>query len=172
VAGALTGRGGKGPDSDCGDGQLVGFMPDEVGTLRANGHDIGLDTPEHYPLVAPALTAAGHDASEDGTGRQALVYSTLSTNPRGGGGSNGVTQARDLVASSPSSDHPDGAGAPAGLPGRLDDPVRPVACPYDPRPDGPRERQMGNAVTVVVAEWIGRGVVAWEQRMSAEMVPA
>lgn len=28
-------------------------------------------------------------------------------------------------------------------------------CAYDPKPDGPRYAQMGNAVTVNVAEWIG-----------------
>jgi site-specific DNA-cytosine methylase len=30
-----------------------------------------------------------------------------------------------------------------------------VTCAYDPKPDGPRYAQMGNAVTVNVAEWIG-----------------
>jgi site-specific DNA-cytosine methylase len=39
-------------------------------------------------------------------------------------------------------------------------------CPFDPRPDGPRERQMGNAVTVPVAEWIGRRIVLYEQESS------
>jgi len=28
-------------------------------------------------------------------------------------------------------------------------------CAIDPKPDGPRYAQMGNAVTVQVAEWIG-----------------
>lgn len=30
-----------------------------------------------------------------------------------------------------------------------------TTSPVDPRPDGPRYAQMGNAVTVNVAEWIG-----------------
>ena len=30
-----------------------------------------------------------------------------------------------------------------------------TSCPHDPKPDGPRYAQMGNAVTVNVAEWIG-----------------
>ena len=30
-----------------------------------------------------------------------------------------------------------------------------TSCPYDPKPDSPRYAQMGNAVTVPVAEWIG-----------------
>ena len=29
------------------------------------------------------------------------------------------------------------------------------SCALDPKPDGPRYAQMGNAVTVQVAEWIG-----------------
>ena len=32
-----------------------------------------------------------------------------------------------------------------------------------PGPDGPRYAQMGNAVTVPVAEWIGRRIMSWEQ---------
>ncbi len=46
----------------------------------------------------------------------------------------------------------DGVRTSPGLPGRVDDPV---TCAYDPKPDGPRYAQMGNAVTVNVAEWIG-----------------
>jgi DNA-cytosine methyltransferase len=133
VVGALTRRDGKGPNSDCDNGQII----------------------------ASPLTAEGHDASEDGTGRQTFVASTLSTNPRGGGGSNGATQARDLI---PAQADPDRERAPSGLPGRLDDPLRPLTCPFDPTPDGPRERQMGNAVTVPVAEWIGRRIVDYEQK--------
>lgn len=47
---------------------------------------------------------------------------------------------------------PDGVRTTPGVPGRVDDPV---TCAYDPKPDGPRYAQMGNAVTVNVAEWIG-----------------
>jgi DNA (cytosine-5)-methyltransferase 1 len=130
IVGALTRRDGKGPNSDCDNGQII----------------------------SPPLLGEGHDASEDGTGRQALISSTLSTNPRGGGGSNGATQAKDLVATA----DPDREGAPSRLPGRLDDSTRPLACPFDPSPDGPREAQMGNAVTVSVAEWIGRRILDFE----------
>lgn len=45
-----------------------------------------------------------------------------------------------------------GASAYIGHNGRGQD--RPT-CAYDPKPDGPRYAQMGNAVTVSVAEWIG-----------------
>lgn len=108
IVGALTQRDGKGPNSDCDNGQIV----------------------------ANPLTAEGHDASEDGTGRQTFVAAQTD---------------------------PDRARAPSGLPGRLDDPVWPIASPFDPTPDSPRERQMGNAVTVGVAEWIGRRIVAHEE---------
>lgn len=33
-----------------------------------------------------------------------------------------------------------------------------------PKPDGPRYAQMGNAVTVPVAEWLGNRIMGWEQR--------
>ena len=45
----------------------------------------------------------------------------------------------------------DGMRTPPGIPGRVDYPV----SPFDPRPDGPRYAQMGNAVSVPVAQWIG-----------------
>lgn len=46
---------------------------------------------------------------------------------------------------------PDGMRAPTGVPGYMDDPGWP-----NPRPDGPRYAACGDAVTVPVAEWIGR----------------
>jgi DNA (cytosine-5)-methyltransferase 1 len=45
-----------------------------------------------------------------------------------------------------------GATAAIGHNGRGEDRA---TCAYDPKPDGPRYAQMGNAVTVNVAEWIG-----------------
>lgn len=129
--GALVAGGNRLDDHEAGGGH---FTPEEIGTLRTGSHDLGLDTPERFPLVANTLAADGHDASEDGTGRQTYVASS----------------------------DPDGARAASRLPGRLDDPLRAVTCPVEPRPDGPRERQMGNAVTVNVAEWIGRRIVSYE----------
>jgi DNA (cytosine-5)-methyltransferase 1 len=155
IVGALTRRDGKGPNSDCDNGQIL--IPEEVGTLRSGSHVIGLDTPERYPLVSPPLTAEGHDASEDGTGRQALVYPTLRTQSRNN--SNGGSHARELIEAV----DPDREGATPGLPGWLDDPAWPVTCPFDPIPDGPREAQMGNAVTVSVAYWIGRRILEHEE---------
>lgn len=135
--GDIAARDFKGPRWE--EGQLVdGFVPEEVGTLRRGSHDLGLDTPERY----------------------ALVSGTLRSNPRNN--SNPGTHADSLVASA----GPDREGATPGLPGWLDDPLRPLACPAEPRPDGPREAQMGNAVTVQVAEWIGRRLLAYDESLN------
>lgn len=137
IVGALTRRDGKGPNSDCDNGQIIGFLPEEVGTLRSSSSSssIGLDTPEQYPLVSGTLRSNGRNNS------------------------NGLTEARSLVAAA----DPDREGAASGLPGRLDGPLRPFACPFDPKPDAPREAQMGNAVTVSVAHWIGRRILDYER---------
>lgn len=37
------------------------------------------------------------------------------------------------------------------------------ACAFDPQPDGPRYAACGDAVTVNVAEWIGRRIVEYEE---------
>lgn len=155
VSAALTARYGKGTDSDATD-----------------------------TIVSHTLTANGFDASEDGTGRGTpLVADTLRSHPRPGSNSSGAIVPvgepagrgpRDTVClpadgrgreagsglpgdqgrpDGPSSD-PDGMRAPSGVPGRLDGDR--VSCPVDPTPDGHRYRMMGNAVTVPVAEWIGR----------------
>jgi len=47
--------------------------------------------------------------------------------------------------------HPNGVRTPPGAAGHVDDPDWP-----NPRPDGPRYSACGDAVTVNVAEWIGR----------------
>lgn len=47
--------------------------------------------------------------------------------------------------------HPNGVRTPPRAPGHVDDPDWP-----NPRPDGPRYSACGDAVTVNVAEWIGR----------------
>lgn len=53
--------------------------------------------------------------------------------------------------------HADGVRAASGFPRRVD----------DPQPDGPRYAAMGNAVTVPVAEWIGRRIVTYEEARHA-----
>lgn len=59
-------------------------------------------------------------------------------------------ECQNLVSPPPDTN---GVRTPSGIPGRVDDPV---TCAYDPKPDGPRYAQMGNAVTVNVAYWIGQ----------------
>ena len=129
-----------------------------VGALAAR--DFNGPRWEEGQLVSPTLRAEGHDASEDGTGRQPIVSGTLRSN--GHNNSNPGTHAASLVASA----GPNREGEAPGLPGRLDDPLRPLACPAEPRPDGPREAQMGNAVTVQVAEWIGRRLLAYDESLN------
>lgn len=139
VSPTLTAGGHDASEDGTGRQAIVGgFIPEEVGTLRSGSHSIGLDTPERY----------------------ALVSGTLRSNPRNN--SNPGTHADSLVASA----GPDREGATPGLPGWLDDPLRPLACPAEPRPDGPREAQMGNAVTVQVAEWIGRRLLAYDESLN------
>lgn len=180
IVGALTRRDGKGPNSGCDNGQIVNALG-SVHRGVPNAEEVA-----QSQIVAAPLTAGGHDSSEDGTGRQTfvpvevgtlrrsssaigldcperypLVSGTLRSNPRNN--SNGGTEAAALVEAA----DPHGEGAPPGLPGRLDDPVRPLACPAEPRPDGPREAQMGNAVTVPVAYWIGQRILEHERRQLA-----
>lgn len=158
IVGTLDRADGGADDNDALAGHIVGdrWQPEQVGTLRSGFHDLGLDTPEEYPLVAPALTAEGHDASEDGTGRQCIVSGTLRSNGRNN--SNPGTHAASLVAATDA----DREGEAPGLPGRLDPSLWPAACPVEARPDSPREAQTGNAVTVQVAEWIGRRMMTYE----------
>lgn len=47
----------------------------------------------------------------------------------------------------------------AALAGLLEEQGFLAAVPYDPQPDGPRYAAMGDAVTVNVAEWIGRRLI-------------
>jgi DNA (cytosine-5)-methyltransferase 1 len=101
-------------------------------------------------LVSHSLTSRGYDASEDGTGRGTpLVSQAVTSKWRKGSGGPAGDECQNLV--SPPTD-PDRVRTAPGIPGRVDDPV---TCAYDPKPDGPRYAQMGNAVTVNVAEWLG-----------------
>ncbi len=96
--------------------------------------------------AGPGVSAPGRRQEDDDN----IVVSTL----QGGAGRRGHRVDAEgaagghLVAHGAAPD-PDGVRAPARVPGRLD----------DPRPDGPRYSAMGNAVTVNVAEWIGRRLV-------------
>ena len=93
-----------------------------------------------------AARAAGHD-QRDGTVR--CIAGTL------GGGNYGAGRRSEgdpnLVCETLDAN---GVRAAARVSGRLD------PDKVDPRPDAQRYFMMGNAVTVNVAEWIGRRIVA------------
>lgn len=161
VVGALLGGGKRGHRlgaDEVGAGHLVGAL---------DARDFKGPRWEEGQLVAPTLSAEGHDASEDGTGRQCIVGGfvpdEVGTLRRESHAIGLDTPERYALVASPD---PHREGAPAGLPGRLDDPLRPLSCPAEPRPDGPREAQMGNAVTVQVAEWIGRRLLAYDESLN------
>lgn len=123
-----------------------------MGTLRASSPRATV-----VPVTgerAHALTAEGHDASEDGTGRGNPIIAF------------GHMQGIDIQPSNdvtPTLRKGGGGAAVSGATGvrRL----TPVECERlqgfpdgwtDGQADSNRYRQMGNAVTVPVAEWIGR----------------
>lgn len=140
--------------------------------LTSGGHSDGVSYPgrrkeDDVNLVAHTLRAEGFDASEDGTGRGTpLVAGTVRSHMRPGSNDVGGIVAPALVrryAKDTDSDatdalllgapsHPDGVRETPGLPGRV----------VDPQPDGPRYSACGDAVTVPVAEWIGRRILAAE----------
>ncbi len=110
------------------------FIPQIANTLLKN--DSGVDEPSttNY-IVAHALTAEGHDASEDGTGRGTpLVAAPL-----------GVSTSASVRRLTPTEcerlqGFPDGWTDLGGT------------------PDSRRYAALGDAVTVPVAEWIGRRI--------------
>jgi DNA (cytosine-5)-methyltransferase 1 len=104
-------------------------------------------------LIAHTLRAEGFDASEDGAGRGTPIISTSvgTLTKRYGKGVNRTADDALVCASADS----DGMRTTPSVPRRTHD-------LEDPPPDGPRYAAMGNAVTVSVAEWIGRRIVTWE----------
>jgi len=123
-------------------GQLV------VNALDRKGGGADDNDAQAGHLVAHTLRSEGFDASEDGTGRGTpLVARTVRSHQRPGSNS------FDLIGSPTDAD---GVRAPSGLSGRLD------RCAVDPRPDGRRYAACGDAVTVNVAYWIGRRLMANE----------
>jgi len=89
-------------------------------------------------------TARTSRPSPDGT-----ISPAVTSKWRKGSGGPAGDECQNLVSPPPD---PDRMRTAPGIPGRVDDSV---TCAYDPKPDGPRYAQMGNAVTVNVAEWIG-----------------
>lgn len=135
-------------------------------TVTANGQRYDGDTGN----FVHTLRAEGFDASEDGTGRGTPIVpigepasraARDRLRPPADGRRRqtgpGLPGSQDRLHGA--SADPDGVRAPAGLPGRVEHPGGTIV---DLPPDGPRYAAMGNAVTVPVAEWIGRRIVTWE----------
>ena len=113
------------------DGDTETFV---VPTLRTNQRNNSNGGTEAQMLVAHALTAEGHDASEDGTGRGVpLVASALS----------GVRRLTPVEAE-----------RLQGLPDDF------TAVDGDATPDSPRYAALGDAMTATVTEWLGRRILA------------
>lgn len=175
LASGVIARYGKGTDSDATD-TLVGALRH----MGGGGPDDNEAQAGH--LLVHALTAEGHDASEDGTGRGTPLVWPLqevggrqSKNQHGIG--IGITSEQLMYTLQAGQQH--GIGTPSVI-RRL----TPLECErlqafpdgwtclcqpltayaVDPDtaalacrcPDSPRYRALGNAVTVNVAEWIGR----------------
>lgn len=100
------------------------------------------------PLVCGTLSAEGFDGGEDGS-RGRLVAGTLASNGFCGSPFSGGSEPGGYI---PAPFDPDGMREGSRLPGRMDGTRRPT-------PDSPRYRALGNAVSVPVAEWIGRRIM-------------
>ena len=146
-----------------------------------------------------ALTAEGHDASEDGTGRGCPIVAATPTagTSRRGISTPGRRQEDDvnLVAFDPkaggnstsSGAFEDGTGITPTLAGQRPHAIStrtivrrltPLECERlqgapdgwtDGQADSPRYRQLGNAVAVPVFEWVARRLVAIDARITSEV---
>ena len=139
-------------------------------TTTFNGYTGGADDNDAQGghLVAVALRAEGHDASEDGTGRQNLIPVAYAFTERTRANGRTFEAQEDLAyaLTNPGSGGRTGNRQIGGAFGvrRL----TPVECERlqgfpdnwtAGQSDSARYRQMGNAVAVPVAEWIGRRVM-------------
>lgn len=128
---SLSGLGSGGPDDNDGQGgRLIGSLVKRYGK--------GADSDATDALVTHSLTSEGHDAGEDGTGRGTPPDCVDST---GAGGVFHVNHVRRLTPNECErlQAFPDGW---TGL-----------------GPDSRRYAALGDAVTVNVAEWIGRRII-------------
>ena len=102
------------------------------------GHRIDAESAAGNHLIAHTLTSEGFDASEDGTGRAPTINSEQT----------GVRRLTPTECERLQS-FPDGWTL---LPEQMDGSA-------NPKPDSHRYAQMGNAVTVSVARWIGERIM-------------
>jgi DNA (cytosine-5)-methyltransferase 1 len=114
-----------------------------------------------------ALTAGGHDASEDGTGRGCPV---IAFQPQAAGDS-----AMSIDTTAPCLSVNQLAGVHTETVVRR---LTPLECERlqgapdgwtDGQADSPRYRQLGNAVAVPVFEWVARRLVAIDARITSEV---
>lgn len=158
VANAITNRIGKGINLNVSD-------PLVASTLNSGGNNGGFRTEPGEHLIAHAITAEGHDAGEDGTGRGtplAIAFqSRLADNGRGapsevmyslteGAGTGGQTDRRPQVVDMQSRVRRLTPRECERLQGFPDDHTLVPGTS-----DSARYRQCGNAVAVPVAQWIG-----------------
>lgn len=156
---------------------MNGDLPPEVWAEREiaatlNLNDLGSDSRAVELVVTHALTAEGHDASEDGTGRGTpLVPWSLAVNTD-------FSSDPDLAQPITRSNGQPGTIADTDLTVRR---LTPLECErLQGFPDGwtatsngkeqadsARYRQMGNAVAVPCVEWIMRRLVAITERDGA-----
>lgn len=158
----------------------MNLVPAVSGTITArDGKGTALDVTSAR-VVAHALTAEGHDASEDGTGRGTpLVVESVALRGRGGGATAelGGDLATALRASQGGGDKPH---VMAGMAVRRLTPrecERLMGLPDDwtahdaagePISDSARYRMLGNSVAVPVVEWLGRQLRRATGRRTAE----
>lgn len=169
LASPMTAREAKGPNSECDSGNLVVVPLLEVGA-RTNrdrhraGHGIGNPGDPMYTLqaehqhgVAHTLRAEGCDAGEDGTGRGTPIVAQPTHAIRGGRGVS-IAVPRRLTPRQRECERlqgfPDGWTAwGVDESGKRKDMA-----------DTPRYRMLGNAVTVNVVEWIGVGIMRFQEQ--------
>lgn len=187
VAGTLEARAATGGYDPGAHGAASGHVQ-VAHTLRAEGFDASEDgTGRGTPLVAQSLAIRGRDGVPQAElGDDGKANALVTPNGGRGGVGSGAVLAFDTTQITSSENrnnpkpgdpcHPLAAGAhPPSITGAVPRRLTPVECerlqgfPDDwtrwaddgsEIADGPRYRMMGNAVTVNVAEWIGRRLTA------------
>lgn len=151
VAPAIVKRYAKGTDSDVTDAMVVNALDRKGGGADDNDAQAG-------HLVAHTLRAEGFDASEDGTGRGTplTVAPTLSTKNEPASRMDQAAREIGAVRRLTPSECEALQGFPRGW--TLLEPE--TDWRKYPTPDGRRYAACGDAVTVNVAEWIGRRLLS------------
>jgi len=125
--------------------------PEGGGGNHQAGREAGKGTARTFGVGTSGTLSSisGGFRTTDLDGQGAFVSPAVTSKWRKGSGGPAGDECQNLVSPPPD---PDRMRTAPGVPGRVDDSV---TCAYDPKPDGPRYAQMGNAVSVPVAEWIG-----------------